>query len=124
MFTLGSVVVAFLLFGLLMPIDRLLQSRVDMANANRLITTNKASMMRPLPLNYGDRIAQVPGVLAVSHFTFFGAFYREPGNPVAALATDPARFPSMFDEVRFNDKGDLARWIDDPSSVAIGRQLA
>lgn len=123
-FTVGSVVVAFLLFGLLMPIDRLLQSRVTMANASRLITTNKASMMRPLPLNYADRIAQVPGVLGVSHFTFFGAFYREPGNPVAALATDPARFPSMVEEVRFKNEGDLKRWIDDPSSVAIGRQLA
>ncbi|MEW6708012.1 MAG: FtsX-like permease family protein [Pseudomonadota bacterium] len=123
-FTLGSVVVAFLLFGLLMPLDRLLQSRVEMANVNRLITTNKTSMMRPLPVNYGERIGRVPGVTGVSHFTFFGAFYREPGNPVAALATDPARFPGMVEEVRFRDAGDLQRWIDDPSSVAIGRQLA
>lgn len=123
-FTLGSVAVAFLLFGLLMPLERMLQSRVDLANANRLITTNKASMMRPLPLNYRDRIAELRGVDEVSHFTFFGAFYREPGNPVAALATDPARFASMVEEVRYRNPQDLARWIDDPSSIAVGRQLA
>lgn len=123
-FTLGSVLVAFLLFGLLMPLDRLLQSRVELANASRLITTNKTSMMRPLPVAYGERIEQVPGVTGVSHFTFFGAFYREPGNAVAALATDPARFPGMVEEVRFNDSDELQRWIADPSSVAIGSQLA
>jgi putative ABC transport system permease protein len=123
-FTIGSVVVAFLLFGLLMPLERLLESRVELANASRLITTNKASMMRPLPLNYFERIAEVPGVEAVSHFTFFGAFYREPGNPIAALATEPARFAQMVEEVRFQEPAALAAWIDDPASVAIGRQLA
>jgi hypothetical protein len=30
-FTIGSVVVAFLLFGLLMPLERLLESRVELA---------------------------------------------------------------------------------------------
>lgn len=123
-FTLGSVVVAFLLFGLLMPLERMLQSRVDMANANRLVTTNKTSMMRPLPASYAERIAEVPGVVAVSHFTFFGAFHREPGNPVAAIATDPAKFAQMVEEVRFNNPADHARWLEDLSSVAIGRQLA
>lgn len=123
-FTLGSVVVAFLLFGLLMPLERMLQSRVDMANANRLVATNKTSMMRPLPASYAERITEVPGVVAVSHFTFFGAFYREPGNPVAAIATEPDKFAQMVEEVRFNTPADHARWLEDLSSVAIGRQLA
>jgi len=123
-FTIGSVVVAFLLLGLLLPLERLLQSRVDLANANRLITTHKASLMRPLPLGHAERIAELPGVEAVSHFTFFGAFYREPGNPVAALATEPARFAQMVEEVRFNSAAQLAAWIADPASIAVGRQLA
>lgn len=123
-FTLGSVVVAFLLFGLLLPLNRLLHARIDLANANRLITVNSASMMRPLPVSYGERIAKVPGVELVSNFTFFGAFYREPANAVAALATEANRFAHMVDEVRFRKPADLAAWIADPASVAIGRQLA
>lgn len=123
-FTLGSVVIAFLLFGLLMPLDRLLHSRIELANANRLITVNSASMMRPLPVSYGERIAKVPGVELVSNFTFFGAFYQEPGNTIAALATESRRFARMVDEVRFHNQADLAAWIADPASVAIGRQLA
>ncbi len=123
-FTLGSVIVAFTLFGLLMPLERVLQSRIDMANANRLIVTNKASMMRPLPLNYGARIAEVGNVAMASHFTFFGAFYREPSNPVAALATDPAKFPAMVEEVQFRNASELDQWLKDPTGVAVGRQLA
>lgn len=123
-FTLGSVVVAFMLFGLLMPLERILQSRIDLANANRLIVTNKASIMRPLPVNYGDRIAKVDNVLMESHFTFFGAFYREPSNPIAALATDPAKFPAMVEEVVFRNAAEREQWAKDPTGVAVGRQLA
>jgi putative ABC transport system permease protein len=123
-FTLGSVVVAFVLFGLLMPLQRLLHSRIDLANANRLVVTNKASMMRPLPVIHGERIAQVPNVALVSHFTYFGAFYREPSNPIAALVTDVAKFPAMVDEVEFRNAAERDRWTKDPTGVAVGRQLA
>jgi putative ABC transport system permease protein len=122
-FTVGSVVVAFLLFGLLLPLERIFSSQVQFADANRLVAINKTSFMRPLPVSYGERMAKIEGVEAVGHFTYFGAFYRDQSTPVAAVATDPALFERMVDEVRF-DPAQRERWLADPSSIAIGRQLA
>jgi putative ABC transport system permease protein len=97
---------------------------VDFANANRLIVINKASMMRPLPISYGDAIAHIGGVTAVSHFTFFGGQYQSAANPVAVIATDVRKFPAMVSEITFLDKAGLQSWFADPGSVAVGRQLA
>lgn len=123
-FTIGSVTVAFLLFGLLLPLERVFNSRVDLAAADRLIVTNKTSMMRPLPVSYGDRIGEVDGVDLVSHFTFFGAYYQDPGNEVAAIATDIDKFSAMVDEVVFKDPASRERWLDSQAGIAVGRQLA
>jgi putative ABC transport system permease protein len=123
-FTVGSVIVAFVLFGVLLPIDRMFQSRIEFANTNRLIVTNKASIMRPLPVSYGERLARVENVKLVAHFTFFGAFYRDPSNQVAAIVTQPERFAAMVDEVEFRDQAQLQRWLEDPTGIAVGRQLA
>jgi putative ABC transport system permease protein len=123
-FTVGSVVVAFLLFGLLMPLNRVFSSQVQFADANRLIVVNKTSFMRPLPVSYGERLAKVDGVDAVGHFTYFGAFYRDQSTPIAAIATDPARFEAMVEEVRFADPQARERWLANPAGIAIGRQLA
>jgi len=123
-FTIGSVAVAFLLFGLLMPIDRMFQSRIELANTHRLIVTNKASMMRPLPVSYAERIADVDNVQLVSHFTYFGAFYRDPSNQIAAIVTEPERFPQMVNEVEFRDRTHLDQWLKEPTGIAVGRQLA
>ncbi|SFD92044.1 ABC transporter permease [Roseivivax sediminis] len=123
-FTLGSVVVAFLLLGLMLPVLRVFDSRVDFADANRLMVLNKASMMRPLPISYGDRIAELDNVSDVGHFTYFGASYRDPGNEIPAIVTNPAKFPDLVDEVAFRNEGTLSDWQSDPSSIAVGRELA
>jgi putative ABC transport system permease protein len=123
-FMMGSVVVAFLLLGLMLPVLRVFDSRVDFADANRLMVLNKASMMRPLPISYGARIATVDGVDAVGHFTYFGATYRTADNQIPAIVTDPQGFPAMVDEVVFRDPETLKNWIADPVTIAVGRQLA
>ncbi|RJE85827.1 ABC transporter permease [Paracoccus onubensis] len=123
-FTLGSVVVAFLLLGLMLPVLRVFDSRVDFADANRLMVLNKASMMRPLPINYKDRIAELDNVEEVGHFTFFGAAYQSGSNQIPAIVTEPENFPVMVEEVEFRDADALSNWQADPSSIAVGRDLA
>jgi putative ABC transport system permease protein len=123
-FMMGSVVVAFLLLGLMLPVLRVFDSRVDFADANRLMVLNKASMMRPLPINYAARIADIDGVQAVGHFTYFGAAYRTADNQIPAIVTDPKGFSAMVDEVVFRDTKTRDSWFADPASIAVGRQLA
>ncbi|MDP5210784.1 ABC transporter permease [Microbulbifer sp. 2205BS26-8] len=123
-FTIGSVVVAFLLFGLLLPLERVFNSRLEFADADRLIVTNKTSLLRPLPLSYDEQLRDVEGVQLVGHFTFFGAFYREPSNQIATIVTDADQFDAMVDEVVFRNPKDHAHWLKTPAGVAIGRELA
>nr|KJZ11432.1 hypothetical protein TW77_06030 [Pseudoalteromonas rubra] len=124
LYTSGSIVVAFVLFGLLLPLDRVFSSRVIFADADRLVVTNKTSIMRPLPVAYQSEIEEISGTLLVGHFTLFGAFYQTPEQGIAALATDPERFNEMVDEVEFVDKQAYQNWLNNPTGVAVGRQLA
>lgn len=123
-FTILTVVVAFVLFGLLLPLNRVFNSGVEFTDARRLIVTNKASILRPLPQTYKERLAKLDYVDMVAHFTFFGAFYREPSNQVAAIVTEPDKFAAIVDEVHFSNPADLEHWRSDPTGIAVGRQLA
>jgi putative ABC transport system permease protein len=64
--TLLSVLVAFLLFGLLQAVKVAFDSGVDSADVKRLLTTARYSIIDPLPISYLRRIEQVPGVVAVA----------------------------------------------------------
>ena len=123
-FTLATLVVAFAVLGLMLPIERVFNLGVKVANADRLIVANKASLMQSLPQRYQDRIAAVPGVASVVRYAFFGAFYQEPANGVLALATDPKEFVALMPEMKFPSQAELQHWYDDPASIAVGRALA
>ena len=71
-FTLLSVFVAFLLFGLLMTIRGAFSFGVDIAGIDRLVLIHKVSLIMPLPVSYMERLASTPGVALVSHQTWFG----------------------------------------------------
>ena len=86
--TLLSVLVAFLLFGLLQAVKVAFDSGVDSADAKRLLTTARYSIIEPLPISYLRRIEQVPGVVAVAHADWFGAKYQNESNAFPVLA-DP-----------------------------------
>ena len=54
-FTLLSIFVAFLLFGLLMTIRTAFTFGVDIAGLDRLILIHKVSLIMPLPVSYLGR---------------------------------------------------------------------
>lgn len=56
--TLGSVFVAFLLFGLLMAVKAGFGVGVELTGADRLVTKHKTSLILPLPESYGREIAR------------------------------------------------------------------
>ena len=59
--TILSVVISFLLLGLLDAVTVAFESGADSADAKRLLTTARYSIIEPLPLSYLRRIEQVPG---------------------------------------------------------------
>ena len=58
--TMLSVLVAFLLFGLLSAFDTAFSGGVDVANASRLVTIDKISLINPVPASYQQKIKAVP----------------------------------------------------------------
>jgi putative ABC transport system permease protein len=96
--TLSSVVVAFLLFGLLQAVELAFESGADTADARRLLTTARYSIIEPLPIAYLPRIERVPGVVGVAHADWFGAKYQNESNAFAVFAVNPARYLDMYPE--------------------------
>ncbi len=89
LFTLLSIVIAFLLFGMLETVDYAFSHPSAGASAaDKLITTNKYSITLPLPFADLQEIRSVPGVADVTWITWFGGYYQEPKNFVFALPID------------------------------------
>ncbi len=96
--TLLSVLVAFLLFGLLQAVQIAFESGADAADAKRLLTTARYSIIEPLPMGYLRRIERVSGVVAVASADWFGAKYQNESNAFPVFAVDPARYLDMYPE--------------------------
>jgi len=98
--TMLSIIVAFLLFGLLQGVNQGFNSVVENLNVNRLYTSAKTNMVDGLPIAYWNRIKNVPGVSHVSHWTYFGGYFREAKNAIPAFATDADELFAIYKEIK------------------------
>lgn len=96
--TLFSIVVAFILFGLLSALVIAFNRGVELAGADRLITQGKYSLTQILPISYYPQIQQIPGVSLVTHAQWFGGVYQEPKNFFAQFAVEPESYLDMYPE--------------------------
>jgi putative ABC transport system permease protein len=80
-FTLLSVLAAFLLFGLLDSVrTAFANAGGSVAGVDRLITISKVSLTVALPRTLLPRIQAVSGVAKVSYANWFGGVYQDPKN--------------------------------------------
>jgi putative ABC transport system permease protein len=98
--TMLSIVVAFFLFGVLQGVNQGINEVVNNLNVDRLYTSAKSNMVDGIPIAYRDRIKSVPGVLHVSHWTFFGGYYKEAKNAIPAFATDARELFAIYREIK------------------------
>jgi putative ABC transport system permease protein len=121
--TLASIVVAFLLFGLLKTMEGALGLAADLAGVDRLATMHKVSLIQQFPLSYLNRIRAADGVVAATPFNWFGGVYQDERNQIAAMTTEPAAFLEVYDEYDMPPE-QRADWLADRASVIVGRTLA
>jgi len=121
--TLLSVLVAFVLFSLLSGLKLALGAGVAMADANRLMVHHRVSFIQPLPHAYMGRMAQIPGVSAVSHTTWFGGIYQDPKNQFGTFPVEPELFLPMNPEVILTESEKEA-WLKTRTGAIVGRKLA
>lgn len=121
--TLLSILVAFLLFGLLQGVNAAFSSGVSGAHLDRLIVQGKVSFTDQMPMAYRAQIAAVPGVTAVTYASWFGGYYQDPKNNVFSFPVDPSTYFAMFPELEVpNDQ--VAALANTRTGAIIGRKLA
>ena len=121
--TLASILIAFLLFGLLQGVDAAFTRGVDGAHLNRLVVQGKVSMTDQLPVAYRDQISRVPGVTGVAFASWFGGYYQDPKNNIFSFAVDPTTYFPLFPEIKISP--DQLQALEKTRTAAvIGKKLA
>jgi putative ABC transport system permease protein len=95
-FTLLSITVAFLLFGMLQGLNAGFAKVIADQHLDRLLTDPRVPGGAPMPISNVALIQKVPGVTAVAPRAGFFGIYQHPKNGVGALAT----FPDQWFAVR------------------------
>jgi putative ABC transport system permease protein len=122
-FTLLSIFVAFVLFGLLMTIRTAFTFGVDIAGLDRLVLIHKVSLIMPLPVSYLNRLRTTPGVELATHQSWFGGVYQDPSNFFAQIAVEPDPFLKIYPEFTLPPE-QYAAWLADRQGVIVGVDLA
>jgi putative ABC transport system permease protein len=122
-FTLLSIVVAFVLFGFLAAIRVAFSAGVEVVGNDRLMVTHKVSIILPLPVSYGTRIAQVPGVREITHASWFGGIYKDPKNQFPQMAVDPQSYLDVYPELKLPADQQRA-WLADRTGAIVGKTTA
>ena len=122
-FTLLSIFVAFLLFGLLMTIRTAFSFGVEIAGLDRLVLIHKVSLIMPLPISYLDRLRTTEGVTMVTHNSWFGGVYQDPSNFFAQIATEPEPFMKLYPEFHL-PPDQMKAWLADRQGAVVGVDLA
>ncbi|MCG3129401.1 MAG: hypothetical protein FLDDKLPJ_00128 [Phycisphaerae bacterium] len=122
--TMLCIFVAFVLFGLLCALKEAFTAGVTVAGADRLIVRHKVSLIMLLPVTYGARMEQVPGVSSAVHFTWFNGIYQnEPKNFFATMPVNPEAFLDLYPEYALSDDQKQA-WSEKRAGAIVGRTLA
>lgn len=122
-FTLLSVFIAFMLLAVLGAVDQAFSGSIDLAGADRLMVMNKVGLINSMPINYGDRIATVPGVAAITPQDWVGAYFQDPRRPITGFAVDAPSFLEVHPDIKLPPEQAQA-WIADKQGVIIGPRLA
>jgi putative ABC transport system permease protein len=120
--TLLSVVMAFLLFGLLQAVNVLFNAGAEFVGATRLMTQSRVSFTQSLPMRMLPELDALPGVAGVMHQQWFGGVWQE-NEQVFTFAVDPQRLHDVYPEWVMPETHWQA-FRDTRASMIAGRMIA
>jgi putative ABC transport system permease protein len=120
--TILGVALALFLFASLRTVVTAIEATAQFGGARRLVVTNATGIVFPLPLAYGNRIAAVPGVHAVSWASWFGGRYGDNKRFFAQFAVDPESYLDLYPEISLPEDQKQA-FLRERSSAIVGRRL-
>jgi putative ABC transport system permease protein len=121
--TVLSILVAFVLFGLLCSVQQALMGGVSMAKADRLVVRHKVSIIQLLPASYKARMERIPGVALATHQTWFGGWYRDRKNFFMQNPVVPEEFLDIHPEFILRPEEKQA-WLATRTGAIVGIKTA
>ena len=119
-FTLLSIAVAYVLFGILSGIDAGFAHTLEVSRMDRLFTDSRFGA--PMPLSYAEEIAGVAGVIVVAPRSGLFGYYQDPKNFIYVLCADQ-RFFSLRPEITISTQ-QLATLLKTRTGAAVSMELA
>ncbi len=120
--TMLSIIMAFLLFGLLQSLSHIFNAGADFLGATRLVTQARVSFTQALPLSMVPKLEAVPGVARVAHSQWFGGVWQT-NTQVFTFAVDPQRYHDVYPELVMPEEHWKA-FADTRTAMIAGKQLA
>jgi putative ABC transport system permease protein len=117
------VATAFLLYGLMAALRNALLGGVELAGADRLITTHKTSIIQGLPRSYLNRIAGTDGVGVATSFGWFGGYYINVRNQIVSEIADADTIEAVYPEFVVSAAASQA-WRSQRDCALVGEALA
>lgn len=121
--TMASIVVAFLLYGLLQGVNQGMNSIYQKLDVERVYVQNRNDVATGLPLSYRSRIARLPHVGPVMPSTYFGGFYRDAQHPIPVFATDIAGLLRIYQALQL-PPAQLEATLRTRTGAIVGADLA
>ena len=121
--TLASIIVAFLLFGLMQTLRVALTGSPELAGVDRLVTIHKVAIIQPLPESYLTRIRGVEGVKVACSHDWFGGIYQNDRNQLPVIAVDVPTFFQVYNEYSLPPE-QKAAWEQDRTAAIVGSAVA
>ncbi len=122
-FTLLSIILAFLMFGMLDALRTSLNQAVNLTGADRLITLSKVSIIDSFPISHYEKTRAVEGVSSVVHLNWFGGVYKDGTMQIPVFPMNVEDFFTVYPEVKITPE-EFAAWKADRQGIVIGKALA
>ncbi|HWZ61829.1 MAG TPA: ABC transporter permease [Steroidobacteraceae bacterium] len=121
--TLLSVIMAFLLFGLLQSVNTIFNAGADFVGATRLFVQARVSFTTALPVSMVPKLEAIPGVARVAYQQWFGGVLPATNTQLIMFSLDPQRYHDVYPEWVMPE----AQWQafeHTRTGMIVGRQLA
>ena len=121
--TISSLVIAFLLFGLLRSVAVVFTEDIELSGDDRLVVASKYSIIDSMPISYLQRIKSIENVDIVAHQDWFGGTYIDRANFFPKWPVPPKDFLDIYQEFNISSVQKEA-FITTRTGMIAGKKLA
>jgi len=122
--TILSIMIAFLLFGLLRTLGQAFDGGARIAGEDRLVTINKVTLILPLPYSYLNKVKALDGVDKVTMANWFGGYYQDKRNQFPTFPVDAEEYFDIYKDSLILPPEQMQAWKADRIGAVVGKGLA